>query len=467
MSRTISPEDQDESLEKLLKQQRENFVAFYQKNEELFSKRERAEAFKYFDAQGEEISDQELYERREACLNNLNSAENYAERIKNREQNLRKEVQSRLGALPIAFDTKKKLLDEFFTSDLHGKEAVLKAVEREETRVAEKRKLQNSSIESKKSDYRNKLESGEFQIYFSNEDREFAWQSLLAILATLRTNASRISRIQIFIEMLPGSLAHAKTQDALYQTHLQQKILDPKKRTRMLAQFREQSCLIKTTLLAEIEHLAKEKEEKVAEQSQPITESDSDKKNELAERKAALCREYQTYYELFPHGESPERFNKLDLDDQIEMLNYRRELHLEELSLLSIYLSLDTKEDGNQSIRIKDFKRLTLEQKKRHVDQFLKTIPDDLDASNVRGRELLKIVIEILRNKTHIAFASDQERIKLINERIKEKQLSIHFGPHHFSSIKTILADFAEERWDQPQTLGLAEQRLREREYVG
>ncbi len=467
MSRQISPEDQDDSLEKLLKQQRENFVSFYLKNDSLFTVREKAEAFKYFDAIGEEISDQELYERRQACLNNLNSAENYAERIKNREQNLRREVQSRLGALPIAFDTKKRLLDEFFTSDLQGKEKVLKAVEREETRVAEKRRLQNSSIESKKSEYRNKLEGSEFQIYFSNEDREFAWNSLLTILATLRTNASRISRIQIFIEMLPGSLAHAKAQDALYQTHLQQKILDPKKRTRMLAQFREQSCLVKTALIEEIENLAKEKEAQEDEPPQPTAEKDANKASEQTEKKAALCHEYQTYYQLFPHEESPERFSKLNLDDQIEMLNYRREQHLEELSLLSIYLSLDTKEDGNQSIRLRDFKKLTLEQKKRHVDQFLKTIPDDLDASNVRGRELLKIVIEILRNKTHIVFASDQERIKLINERIKEKQLSIHFGPHHFLSIKTILADFAEERWDQPQTLGLAEQRLREREYVG
>lgn len=467
MSRPISPENQDELLEKLLKQQRENFVSFYQKNTDLFSAREKAEAFKYFDAVGEEISDQALYIRREACLNNLNSAESYAERIKNREQTLRKEVQSRLGALPIAFDTKKRLLDEFFTSDLQGKEKVLKAVEREETRVAEKRRLQNSSIEDKKSEYRSKLEASEFQIYFSTEDREFAWSSLLTILATLRTNASRISRIQIFIEMLPGSLAHAKAQDALYQTHLQQKIIDPKKRIRMLAQFRAQSCLVKTALIEEIENLAPEIQ-KATDEPKPLETIDDNKQNqEQTEKKPTLIHEYQTYYQLFPHGQSPEKFNKLDLDEQVKILNLRRELHLEELSLLNIYLSLDTKEDGNQSIRLLDFKKLTLEQKNRHVDQFLKTIPDDLDASNVRGRELLKIVIEILRNKNRIVFASDQERIKLINEKIKEKQLSIHFGPHHFLSIKTILADFAEERWDQPQTLGLAEQRLREREYVG
>jgi hypothetical protein len=54
MSRSISTEEQDEPLEALLQQQRDQFVRFYNKNRDLFTPREEAEAFRYFDAEGEE-----------------------------------------------------------------------------------------------------------------------------------------------------------------------------------------------------------------------------------------------------------------------------------------------------------------------------------------------------------------------------------------------------------------------------
>jgi hypothetical protein len=469
MSRSISTEEQDEPLEALLQQQRDRFVRFYIKNSDLFTPREEAEAFRYFDAEGEELTPEQLYARREACLNNLNSAENYAKRTKNREQELRKEVQSRLGALPIAFDTKKRLLDEFFSSDLRGKEDVLKAVQKEEARVAEKRRSQHESIESKKTAYHDQLMSGEFQIYFSDADREFAWQSLLAVVASLRTNAARISRIQIFIDTLPGSLAYAKAQDEEYQKLLKKKVLTAKKQKLLLTQFREQSCVIKSTLLKALQE--QEAEQETVEQN--TTTSDDEKSPDTDEKKAlekttfSQIQEYQRYYEQFPHGKTPEQFEKLSPEEKIETLKNRQQQNTEELTLLNIYLSLDNKTDGDKSIRVAQFKKLTLTEKKAHIDQFLKQIPDDLDASNLRGIELLKIVVDILRNKNRTVFASDQERIKLVNERIKDKRLSVHFEPHHFYSIKAILADFDEDRWEQPKTLSLAEKRLREREYVG
>lgn len=472
MSRSISTEEQDEPLEALLQQQRDQFVRFYNKNRDLFTPREEAEAFRYFDAEGEELTPEQLYARREACLNNLNSAENYAKRTKSREQELRKEVQSRLGALPIAFDTKKRLLDEFFSSDLRGKEDVLKAVQKEEARVAEKRRTQNASIESKKTTYHDQLMSGEFQIYFSDADREFAWQSLLAVLASLRTNAARISRIQIFIDTLPGSLAYAKVQDEEYQKLLKKKIRTAEKQKLLLTQFREQSCVIKSTLLKALQEQEAEQETE-KEEEQKATTSDDEKSPDTDEKKAlekktfSQIQEYQKYYEQFPHGKTPEQFEKLSPEEKTETLKNRQQQNTEELTLLSIYLSLDNKTDGDKSIRVAQFKKLGLAEKKAHIDQFLKQIPDDLDASNLRGIELLKIVVDILRNKNRTVFASDQERIKLVNERIKDKRLSVHFEPHHFYSIKAILADFDEDRWEQPKTLSLAEKRLREREYVG
>lgn len=465
MSRTISPEDRDELLDRQLEQQRAEFVRFYSKNRDLFTAREEAEAFKYFDAEGEELTPEQLFARREACLNNLNSAENYAQRTKNREAELRKEVQSRLGALPIAFDTKKKLLEEFFSSNLQGKEDVLKAVQKEEARVAEKRRHQHNSIESKKSEYRDRLMNGEFQLYFSESDREFAWQSLLAVLASLRTNAARISRIQIFIDTLPNSLAYAKAQDQQYQDLLEEKIIDKNKRKLMLGRFREQSCLIKTTLLKDLQiQEAEEPEiETTPEEQQATAKPDRD----LEQKMLLQLQEYQKYYEQFPHGKTLEEFERLSPEEKTEVLAQRKQQHQEELSLLTIYLSLDNKTDDEKKTRVAQFKQLTLTQKQAHIDQFLKQVPDDLDASHMRGIELLKIVAEILRNKNHIVFASDQERIKLVNERIKAKHLSVHFEDHHFHTIKAILADYDQERWEQPKTLSLAEKRLREREYVG
>ncbi len=467
MSRTISTEEQDEPLEELLQQQRTQFVRFYNKNRDLFTAKEEEEAFRYFDAEGEELTPEQLFTRREACLNNLNSAENYAKRTKSREQELRKEVQSRLGALPIAFDTKKRLLDEFFSSDLRGKEDVLKAVQKEEARVADKRRTQHESIESKKTTYHDQLMSGEFQIYFSDADREFAWQSLLAVLASLRTNAARISRIQIFIDTLPGSLAYAKAQDEEYQKLLKKKILTAEKQKLLLTQFREQSCVIKSTLLKEIKDQEAEKEEQKTETNEVEKDADTDEKKALEKKAFLQLQEYQKYYEQFPHGKTPEQFEELSPEEKTKMLKHRQQQNTEEITLLNIYLSLDNKTDADKSIRVAQFKKLGLAEKKAHIDQFLKQVPDDLDASNLRGIELLKIVVEILRNKNRTVFASDQERIKLVNERIKDKKLSVHFEPHHFYSIKAILADFDEDRWEQPKTLNLAEKRLREREYVG
>lgn len=466
MSRNISPEDRNEALEQLLEQQRAQFVRFYSKNRDLFTAREEAEAFKYFDAEGEELPPEQLFARREACLNNLNSAENYAQKTKNREAELRKEVQSRLGTLPIAFDTKKKLLEEFFSSNLQGKEDVLRAVQKEEARVAEKRRHQHESIEGKKTEYRTQLFGDEFQIYFSESDREFAWQSLLVVLASLRTNTARISRIQIFIDTLPNSLAYAKRQDQQYQDLLKEKILDASKQQLMLSRFREQSCLVKVALIKDL-HLqepeapAPKAETEKEESTHGITD------REDAQKLLQQMQEYKKYYEQFPHGNTPEQFEKLSSEGKIEALRQRKEQHAEEISLLNIYLSLDNKTDDEKDVRIGQFKKLTLTQKKSHIDQFLKHVPDDVDASNIRGIELLKIVAEILRNKNHTVFASDQERIKLANERIKAKHLSVHFEDHHFYTIKAILADYDEERWEQPKTLSLAEKRLREREYVG
>lgn len=467
MAKQQDLEQPENDLGSQLEEQRARFVDFYRKNQALFSAREKEEAFRYFDAVDEQLSETELFQRREACLNNLLSAENYAQKVKNREQELRKEVQKRLGSLPIAFDTKKKLLDEFFASDLLGKEKVLQAVEKEEIRVAQKRKVQITTIEDKKDEYKSKLEESEFRIYFSPEDRAFAWQSLLAVLQTLRTNTAQIKRIQIFIDMLPGSLAHAKAQDQAYQEELQKKVLDTRKRKQLLAQFREQSCIVKTRFLAELQAQEAEKEEVI----EPQSETTPEKEDQNEQKKQAQLREYQSYYELFPHSKTPEQFAELDADEQQKLLQIRREQHQEEEGLLSIYQSLDhkesTKEEGDTLDRIRRFKKLTLAEKKTYLDRFLKQVPDDPDASNSRGRELLKIVIEILRNKNNIVFASDQERVKLITERIKAKHLSVHFSAHHFQSIKTILADFAEDRWDQSRTLDLAEKRLREREYVG
>lgn len=466
MSRNISPEERDEVLDQLLEQQRAQFVRFYSKNRDLFTAREEAEAFKYFDAEGEELTPAQLYARREACLNNLNSAENYAQRTKNREAELRKEVQSRLGALPIAFDTKKKLLEEFFSSNLQGKEDVLRAVQKEEARVAEKRRHQHESIESKKSEYRDQLMGGEFQVYFSESDREFAWQSLLAVLASLRTNAARISRIQIFIDTLPNSLAYAKGQDQRYQALLKEKILDSGKQKLMLGRFREQSCLVKIALLKDLQLQDPEEPEPQAEtKKEEAINVNTDKEQE--QKLLLQLQEYQKYYEQFPHGHPPEQFERFSPEEKTETLQQRQQQHQEELSLLNIYLSLDNKTDGEKAVRVAQFKKLTLAQKKSHIDQFLKQVPDDLDASHIRGIELLKIVAEILRNKNRTVFASDQERIKLVNERIKAKHLSVHFEAHHFYTIKAILADYDEERWEQPKTLSLAEKRLREREYVG
>lgn len=232
------------------------FASFYEDNDHFFSEEDKKVAQKYFNGIGENLSLESLLERQRKCVAMCEKSINFAH-----EQ--RKEFFALLGSLPISFERKKLLRDQFLSGDFAVKTQVIDFLYQEERRIALKRAAQRMVIEALKQQFVSFFQN--HASYFNDFDRDLAITYSFNSIENFRTHASREARLHMLIAMLPANLAYAKDLDEKYQILLNTKITKEQERESKLEKFRSSNFAQKSILLQTLSELTviEEKKEEI------------------------------------------------------------------------------------------------------------------------------------------------------------------------------------------------------------
>ncbi|MBI4836274.1 MAG: hypothetical protein HY817_03360 [Candidatus Abawacabacteria bacterium] len=461
----MAASNSDTTQSSLLEQQqyyslRERLLAFYEQyhyhgnaddENQIFTSYDQQEALAYFDAAGENISHEELLQRRSRMIFMLEQTKAWA-------QGYKRKFLSRLYQLDIALDRKKELEKEFCSGSFRDKSRLFEFIVAEENRIERKKTQQMMERESYKSSFYAFFEAN--AEYFCPEDRISAWNNVVISLNSFQTHIGKMRRLRMLLAMLPANLEYARSLDNKYQQLLAHHIEDDERRGKCLEAFRKCTFEHKLKRIQELE-------------KSPTT---SEQQQKLAKEKLANNTLFNNLFALFPHGLTPEQFADLSLEEQKKALSKKLETNNREEELVTNLL----KHEGISTETLTRFRAMSIASKKDYLatatqtqrestSDKAETEPEEKQktVTSIKPLKICAIAVSVLRNREKKEFADDKARIKTIKTKMIEEGILGEFTATHLNILRDIIAAIPEDERETSQALQWIDKQMRERIYMG